>query len=68
MKIVQTPPKTGEEFIVAWFDDGEAKSRRLRYNLDDCHFEREFALSGFYPAGDKYMQALCKDSLIIIEG
>lgn len=68
MKIVEAPPKTGEEFIVAWFDDGEAKSKRLRYNKELQLFEMLSSEFGWMSFTGRFMKAMAKDSLIIIEG
>lgn len=68
MKIVETPPKTGEEFIVAWFDDGEANSHHYRYSEEHQMFERMSSASTYLSFTEKSINLLCKDSLIIIEG
>lgn len=68
MKIVETPPKTGEEFIVAWFDDGEAKVWRCKYNEEIEMFTRDTKMVGYVQITDKIMDMYCKNALIIIEG
>ena len=47
MKRVTTPPRTGEEFIVAWFDDNGAHPIKYRYHVELEEFQKWYESLGW---------------------
>ena len=68
MKIVNEPPKTGEQFIVNWFDDGVAKSVAFRFHEgDDVFYYWSHTYEGWIYLSPIKESTYFDDKVIIVE-